>query len=109
MVSVVKMSHQPTVVDDDKHYTKDPVVNSNGSYGGSHDEEVGVVTKGEPLQRNLKNRHMQMIAIGKLHYTPLFFSGPRRFTDSLLQAVPLVLVFSSVLVVLFEVVALPPW
>ncbi|KXH31027.1 amino acid permease [Colletotrichum simmondsii] len=58
------MSHQPTVVDDDKHYTKDPVVNSNGSYGGSHDEEVGVVTKGEPLQRNLKNRHMQMIAIG---------------------------------------------
>ncbi|UQC77944.1 amino acid permease [Colletotrichum lupini] len=103
------MSHQPTVVDDDKHYTKDPVVNSNGSYGGSHDEEVGVVTKGEPLQRNLKNRHMQMIAIGKLHRTPLFFSGPRSFTDSVLQAVLLVLVFSSVLVVLFEVVALPPW
>ncbi|KAK1675611.1 amino acid permease-domain-containing protein, partial [Colletotrichum godetiae] len=56
--------HQPAVVDDDKHYAKDPVVNSNGSYEGSRDEEVGVVTKGEPLQRNLKNRHMQMIAIG---------------------------------------------
>ncbi|KAL2878607.1 hypothetical protein SGCOL_006077 [Colletotrichum sp. CLE4] len=56
--------HQPAIVDDDKHYAKDPVVNSNGSYEGSRDEEVGVVTKGEPLQRNLKNRHMQMIAIG---------------------------------------------
>ncbi|KXH59912.1 amino acid permease [Colletotrichum salicis] len=56
--------HQPTVVDDDKHYAKDPMVNSNGSYEGSRDEEVGVVTKGEPLQRDLKNRHMQMIAIG---------------------------------------------
>ncbi|KAK1640207.1 amino acid permease [Colletotrichum phormii] len=56
--------HQPAAVDDDKHDAKDPVVNSNGSYEGSRDEEVGVFTDGEPLQRNLKNRHMQMIAIG---------------------------------------------
>ncbi|KAF4918052.1 putative amino-acid permease [Colletotrichum viniferum] len=57
------MSSQP-VVDDEKHYAKDPVVDSQNGYEGSHDEEVGVVTKGEPLQRNLRSRHMQMIAIG---------------------------------------------
>lgn len=60
------MSSQP-VVDDEKHYAKDPVVDSQNGYEGSHDEEVGVVTKGEPLQRNLRSRHMQMIAIGQSH------------------------------------------
>jgi amino acid permease len=29
------------------------------------DEEVGIVNKSAPLQRSLKGRHMQMIAIGK--------------------------------------------
>ncbi|KAK2062620.1 amino acid permease [Colletotrichum caudatum] len=55
------MSSQPVVVDDEKTHRKEPAVNS--SYDGSHDEEVGAV-KGETLKRNLKNRHMQMIAIG---------------------------------------------
>ncbi|KAK2039559.1 amino acid permease [Colletotrichum somersetense] len=55
------MSSQPVVVDDEKTHHKEPAVNS--SYDGSHDEEVGAV-KGETLKRNLKNRHMQMIAIG---------------------------------------------
>ncbi|GKT43696.1 putative amino-acid permease [Colletotrichum spaethianum] len=59
------MSSQPVVVDDEKNYVKDPAVKSQpDSYDGSHDEEVGVVGKGRPLQRNLQNRHMQMIAIG---------------------------------------------
>ncbi|KAK1595265.1 amino acid permease [Colletotrichum navitas] len=55
------MPSPPVVVDDEKTHAKEPTV---GSYDGSHDEEVGVVHKGETLQRNLKNRHMQMIAIG---------------------------------------------
>lgn len=28
------------------------------------DEEVGVTKRGDPLKRDLKSRHMQMIAIG---------------------------------------------
>ncbi|KAK6210133.1 amino acid permease [Colletotrichum tabaci] len=59
------MSSQPAVVDDEKNSAKEPAVNSHhGSYEGSRDEETGVVAKGQPLQRNLQNRHMQMIAIG---------------------------------------------
>ncbi|GKT53637.1 amino-acid permease inda1 [Colletotrichum tofieldiae] len=59
------MSSQPAVVGDEKNYAKEPAVNSqHDSYDGSHDEEVGAVSKGQPLQRNLQNRHMQMIAIG---------------------------------------------
>lgn len=34
------------------------------SVDGPHDEEVGVVQSGHQLQRDLKGRHMQMIAIG---------------------------------------------
>ncbi|ELQ42122.1 amino-acid permease inda1 [Pyricularia oryzae] len=34
------------------------------SDNNSHDEEVGVVNKSKPLVRELRNRHMQMIAIG---------------------------------------------
>lgn len=34
-------------------------------YANEHvDEEVGVVKKGDPLHKDLKSRHMQMIAIG---------------------------------------------
>lgn len=36
------------------------------SDNNSHDEEVGVVNKSKPLVRELRNRHMQMIAIGTL-------------------------------------------
>lgn len=54
----------PHLVDDEKPDAKDPVVNSQDDHVGSHDEEVGVITKGEPLQRSLRSRHMQMIAIG---------------------------------------------
>ncbi|KAK1983838.1 amino acid permease [Colletotrichum cereale] len=58
------MSSQPVVVGDEKTHAKEPAVNSQpDSYAGSHDEEVGTVKKGQ-LQRSLKNRHMQMIAIG---------------------------------------------
>ncbi|KDN66449.1 putative amino acid permease, partial [Colletotrichum sublineola] len=60
-----RMSSQPVVVDDEKTHAKEPALNSQAdSYDGSHDEEVGTVNKGQPLQRNLQNRHMQMIAIG---------------------------------------------
>lgn len=40
-----------------------------------NDEEVGVVTKGEPLHKDLKSRHMQMIAIGMSSCAP---PPPRR-------------------------------
>ncbi|KAL0930801.1 amino acid permease [Colletotrichum truncatum] len=56
------MSTQST--DGEKHQTKEPAVVDVQDGYESHDVEVGVVTKGEPLQRNLHNRHMQMIAIG---------------------------------------------
>ncbi|KAK1999844.1 amino acid permease [Colletotrichum falcatum] len=59
------MSSQPAVVDDEKTHPKESAVNSQPeSYDGSRDEEVGVVGQSQSLKRNLKNRHMQMIAIG---------------------------------------------
>ncbi len=39
-------------------------IDQNGFTGEGHDEEVGIVHKGDPLQRDLQSRHMQMIAIG---------------------------------------------
>lgn len=38
------------------------------------DEEVGVVTKGAKLHTDLRGRHMQMIAIGRLPF-PLLHGG----------------------------------
>ena len=47
----------------EKHLDKE--VADQGVYvNDSHDEEVGAVNKTNPLARDLKNRHMQMIAIG---------------------------------------------
>lgn len=36
----------------------------HGSGSNDVDEEVGVINKSSSLNRDLKNRHMQMIAIG---------------------------------------------
>lgn len=50
-------------------YEKDlPAKEHTGPHHGSDiaDEEVGIVNKSGALSRNLKNRHMQMIAIGTL-------------------------------------------
>lgn len=38
----------------------------NYPHDGARDEEVGVVHRADPLKKHLRNRHMQMIAIGKL-------------------------------------------
>lgn len=85
-------------VDDEKHNAKDPMADSQNGYKGSQDEEVGVVAKGEPLKRDLRSRHMQMIAIGM----PLFpaGSGSSGDADFMSQVVPSELVSSSVPAVL---------
>jgi len=50
----------------DKHLDKEMGGRTDGysPEGSRRDEEVGIVVKGEPLQRDLQSRHMQMIAIG---------------------------------------------
>lgn len=68
----------------------------------AHDVEVGNVEIGNeqnPLARELKSRHMQMIAIGMLYFVVLLEIVT--FTDDKNQVVLLELVFSSVPVVLF--------
>jgi amino acid transporter len=42
---------------------KEAVVD-NYPHDGHVDEEVGVVNKADPLKKDLRSRHMQMIAIG---------------------------------------------
>jgi hypothetical protein len=51
---------------DEKHHGKE-VVDSHGYLHDPHssDEEVGMVNKASPLSRDLRSRHMQMIAMGK--------------------------------------------
>jgi len=53
---------------EEKHRSSSPKEAPIDHYAheGPHDEEVGVVHKGDPLKKDLKSRHMQMIAIGKL-------------------------------------------
>ena len=51
---------------EEKHPGKE-VVHSHDYLRDHHggDEEVGIVNKASPLSRDLKGRHMQMIAMGK--------------------------------------------
>ncbi|OAA67999.1 amino-acid permease [Niveomyces insectorum RCEF 264] len=48
----------------DKVVAPDSSNDNNSAISCPHDEEVGIVNKGEPLQRDLQGRHMQMIAMG---------------------------------------------
>lgn len=49
---------------DEKHHGQEVVDNGYLHDHHSGDEEVGIVNKADPLARDLKGRHMQMIAIG---------------------------------------------
>lgn len=49
----------------EKSRTDKEVIEPHNGYGSENvDEEVGVVNKSGTLARDLKSRHMQMIAIG---------------------------------------------
>lgn len=49
----------------EKSHTDKEVIEPHNGYGSETvDEEVGVVNKSGALSRDLKSRHMQMIAIG---------------------------------------------
>ncbi len=48
----------------DKETSDGAVYAANG-----HDEEVGIVNKADPLSRDLRGRHMQMIAIGMGYFS----------------------------------------
>lgn len=48
---------------EEKHNGAKEVVD-NGYLTETRDEEVGIINKSDPLVRDLRNRHMQMIAIG---------------------------------------------
>lgn len=55
----------------DKHGVgKETVEPHHGGFGSSVDEEVGVVNTEHKLNRDLKSRHMQMIAIGTMYSNP---------------------------------------
>jgi amino acid transporter len=49
---------------EEKHHGKEVVDNGYLHDQHSGDEEVGIVNKADPLARDLKGRHMQMIAMG---------------------------------------------
>jgi amino acid permease len=51
---------------EEKHETNKEAVVDNYPHDGPHDEEVGIINKADPLKKELRGRHMQMIAIGKL-------------------------------------------
>ncbi len=57
------------VVSGDKVDNKEVI--DNYHQDGPHDEEVGVVHKGGALKKDLKSRHMQMIAIGEFELASL--------------------------------------
>lgn len=51
----------------EKSHTDKEVIEPHNGYGSETvDEEVGVVNKSGALSRDLKSRHMQMIAIGMI-------------------------------------------
>jgi amino acid permease len=51
----------------EKSQTDKEVIEPHNGYGSENvDEEVGVVHKSGSLARDLKSRHMQMIAIGTI-------------------------------------------
>jgi len=51
---------------EEKHTDKEVLAQNDGYVPEGRDEEVGIVNKSDPLARELKSRHMQMIAIGML-------------------------------------------
>ncbi|KAF3064490.1 putative amino-acid permease P7G5.06 [Daldinia childiae] len=50
--------------DTEKEVANNARVSSHPYANGGHDEEVGIVNQGGQLRTDLRNRHMQMIAIG---------------------------------------------
>lgn len=65
----------------EKSHTDKEVIEPRNGYGSETvDEEVGVVNKTGTLARDLKSRHMQMIAIGTI--TPSPFSRILTVTES---------------------------
>lgn len=77
--------------DSGKYGRKDPVAHATTA---PVDEEVATVGRADPLKKDLKGRHMQMIAIGMPNRFP-----PEQVNELGLirvpQVAPLVLVFSS--------------
>ena len=71
------MATTATNGDSEKHLEKEAIDQSGHDRNGyihddHHDEEVGIVNKADPLARDLKGRHMQMIAIGMFRL-PAFY------------------------------------
>jgi hypothetical protein len=69
-----KRSQQPIKMAHEKSPTDKEIIEPHNGYGSETvDEEVGVVNKSGTLNRDLKSRHMQMIAIGTSQ--PLAFAS----------------------------------